>query len=271
MKSFSERLGYVKPVVIDEAPSWLRNGYANAVLEEFLEFESFTSQRVLVIRDLIEEVAVVTQRDVDRNYFNTYVAQKILEQILLDLTWSQFYEVVELVFTRLCYVSRAVAVLYQKKLNGYFEKGKVAWQMTSQGNLVRTLPPDITALETKLQSDDDLGEASKLHLRKARKFLDEKPCDATNAVKESISAIESFARNQPDGGKTLGSTLNNWKRNGRNIPPLLISTVEKLYAFANDEAGVRHGNPKRESLMRDDAEFVYLTSLAILRYFRVVE
>jgi hypothetical protein len=278
VSSFSERLGYSRPIVVDEAPAWLRTVFFNSVLSEFLRYERGLegswrtgSTAVIGTPDLIEEIGLMAQVELDQKYLNQYESKTVLGDLLLTISWPYFYETIELVFTLLVRRTSPLAILYLKKVNESFHKGNVAWQMNREGELVRTLPPDMVAVEEELQGANDLGEAAKLHLRKARKFLDERPCDSANAVKESISAIESFARSQPGGGSTLGQTLKAWKRDGRSIPPLLVGAMEKLYGFANDEAGVRHGNPKEESLIRDDAEFVYLTSLAVLRYLRAVD
>jgi hypothetical protein len=279
MTSFSEKLGYKKHVIVDEAPAWMRSAFGNSVLKEFLDpftnadylYYADNPTHVLEIRMLIEEIAVLAQCNVNRDYANTNVAQNILQELLLTLTWYQFYEVVEMIFALLGSSGAAVKILYQKMTNDFFLRARVAWQMNMEGELSRTLPQEVVAIEAELESAKDLGEAAKIHLRKARKFLDDKPCDAPNVVKESVSAIESFARTHNDGSKTLGEAMRALKRSGSEVPPLLISAIDKLYAFACDEAGVRHGNPNEERLMRDDAELVYLNSLAILRYLRVVE
>ena len=264
--------------MVDEAPSWLRTLFYNSVLNEFLHPRrglkstwSNDSCAVIGTQDLIEEIGLMAQVEVDQTYLREDKSRAVLGKLLLSISWPQFYETVESVFTLLRQRAPSLAAFYQKKVNEAFLKGNVAWRMDTSGELIRTLPPDLVAVESQLQGANDLGEAPKLHLRNARKFLDEKPCDSANAVKESISAIESFVRSQPDGAKTLGQTLKVWKRNGRPIPSSLAAAIEKLWGFANSEPGVRHGNPKEESLVRQDAEFVYLTTLAILRYLEAIE
>jgi hypothetical protein len=274
VKSFSERLGYSRAVVIDEAPQWLRVAYSNTMLVDFVDFGTGRDYkyptRILLVADLMTEIGISTQTTIGRPPFPSSRARQALEELFSELRWEHFYESLEITYRLLRTDSSATAILYLKMLNDLFSRGNIAWQMTSRGELTRTLPPDVTAIEYQLGKDEDLGDPVKVHLLKARKFLDSKPSDPPNVIKESLQALESFARTKTD-TKSLGDALKAWKRADLPIPPLLISAMEKLYGFASAEAGVRHGSPDEERLVREDAEFVYFIALATLRYLRGIE
>jgi hypothetical protein len=53
-----------------------------------------------------------------------------------------------------------------------------------------------------------------------------------------------------------------------DIPANLVSTIEKFYAFASDEPGVRHGKNKESRLNIEDAELCVYMGVAILRYLK---
>jgi hypothetical protein len=129
-------------------------------------------------------------------------------------------------------------------------------------------PAEFVQLEEEVKKDTDHPFVT--HLDKAKGFLNQRPADAANAIKESVSAIESYARGISPKSSTLGDAIKTMKK-GADAPPFLLNAIEKLYAFACDEPGVRHGSPKAENVTRADAEFTYFISMAIIQYLKSKE
>lgn len=66
-------------------------------------------------------------------------------------------------------------------------------------------------------------------------------CKASeNSIKESVSAFESVSRVLYDKTSTLGDALAKMKKDG-SVPPMLVTVMEKFYAYANAAPGLRHG------------------------------
>ncbi|HED4205922.1 TPA: hypothetical protein R4288_005104, partial [Enterobacter cloacae subsp. cloacae] len=83
--------------------------------------------------------------------------------------------------------------------------------------------------------------------------------DPENSIKESISAIESMCRTYYSAASTLGEVLK-LMRKENTISPMLLTVIEKFYAYTNAEPAVRHGSNKVSSV-----EFVLHISAAFIR------
>ena len=153
-------------------------------------------------------------------------------------------------------------------VNGCFKAANVTWKFSGNMELERVRPVDLIKLESQVLKTALSPVA--INIKKARGFLDKRPTDAANAIKESIAAIESYGRYLVPSASTLGEATRELRKQGR-FPPLLLASIDKLYGFANSEAGVRHGSTADETVRRIDAEFVYATALAVIRYLQDVQ
>src|SRR5262249_52766935 len=108
-------------------------------------------------------------------------------------------------------------------------------------------------------------EPARVHYRKACRYVLQHPADPENAIKEVVSAVESVGRELHPGTATLGDVIKQMKKT-RALPALLISMMEKFYAYASDEPAVRHGSSVGSSVQMADAEFCLHVGGAFLRY-----
>ena len=95
------------------------------------------------------------------------------------------------------------------------------------------------------------------HLREAARLVN--GADWPGAVRESIHAVESVARQlDPAESNTLPEALKSLERRGDRLHPAMKIAIEKLYAFASDEEGVRHSLTDNavSSVGRDEAVFM---------------
>ena len=79
-----------------------------------------------------------------------------------------------------------------------------------------------------------------------------------NSIKESISAVESVAREIAPGTRNLGSALNQLGHRGMLEHPSLRNGLEKLYEYTNEEGGIRHArlNDSDPNVGQDEAVFM---------------
>lgn len=106
------------------------------------------------------------------------------------------------------------------------------------------------------------------HIDKAIALLSESENrDYKNSIKESITAVETLCSIITGESKgTLGSTINLVAKE-RNLHPALKEAISKLYGFASDEPGIRHGNNKEgNDVMFEEAKFVLVTCSSIINY-----
>ncbi len=98
------------------------------------------------------------------------------------------------------------------------------------------------------------------HLEKAHQFFLQK--EYTNSVVESIHAVESIATHIVPSAKTLSDALKKMDKQGDALAhPAFRASMEKLYAYTNDEAGLRHANNAlEEPNIGEDEAYFFLNS-----------
>jgi hypothetical protein len=287
MALFSERQQLASPTeIVDEAPEWLRMVFFNQVLKGFLHLDRKSSsdffsdgasemmerlQSPIGVKWLIERLAVLTKISPSSNYIYDEICQDALQSQLLTMKWFHFYDVLEIAGNALRtndgkadYGHNRSFQRFRDKTNACFIDGGIGWRLNDRGLLERTMPAEVTEMEQFVFANSD---PVAIHISNARGYLNKKPCDSANAIKESVCAVESLARTIDSKAATLGDAIDHLRKQ-TTYPPLMLSLVEKLWAFSNAEPGVRHGSPQEERVIRADAEFSYATSLAIIRYLR---
>jgi hypothetical protein len=283
MQLFSEREGLTtQQVIVDDAPQWLRDGFFSQVLSPFLHLDQssnpFASPTDAIVspigvKSLTEKISTIAKISTPPNYHSDVLSFPALQKLLSELPWFHFYNSIELVSQLLrsedgkdpyhSYPTRHFQK-FHVDANRFLEEGAVGWRLSERGLLERTMPAEVTEMEQfALVNSDPVA----IHISKARGYLNKKPCDSANAIKESVCAVESLARTIDSKAATLGDAVKQLRKQ-KTYPPLMLSLIQKLWDFSNSEPGVRHGNPQAPRVIRADAEFSYVTSLAIIRYLR---
>lgn len=108
-------------------------------------------------------------------------------------------------------------------------------------------------------------EPAHQHLRKAIHYLQGKSIDSENSIKETVSTLESVGRVLYPKASTLGDVVKELRKD-QSRPQLLITVIEKFYAYTNAEPAVRHGAAVSSKVMLDDAEFCLHVGAALTRY-----
>lgn len=94
-------------------------------------------------------------------------------------------------------------------------------------------------------------------------FADREDPDYANSIKESISAVESKAR-EMTGKTTLGAALDEIKRTGSFTHPALIEGWKKIYGWVSDSDGVRHGGQQAPAADQDLTRYMLVTCSAFV-------
>jgi len=111
-------------------------------------------------------------------------------------------------------------------------------------------------------------DSARGHLKKAlAHFSNRENPDYENSIKESISAVESVAKEVTGDSKaTLGELANRL-----NIHPAFRGGLKKLYGFTSDAGGIRHADDssKPGKYLKPDqatARFMLVTCSAFVNY-----
>ena len=141
----------------------------------------------------------------------------------------------------------------------FFEHGRLAYVVDTSNPV--TIYPAATREEGEavLQATSELCNAGPTaavsHLRQASECINQG--DHPGAVRESIHAVESTARNIDPNAKTLGRALKSLEGAGA-FHPALKQAFLKLYGYTSDEQGIRHAlidNPQ-PNVSQDEAVFM---------------
>ena len=123
---------------------------------------------------------------------------------------------------------------------------------------------EIGEIEKCLDKDDD----SSMHISKAICHLyDRQNPDYENSIKESICAVEIKCKEITKEPKaTLGSAIKQLKDNGINVHPSFEQGISKLYGYASDAKGVRHGGGKEAAVTEKEAKLILTICTATCNY-----
>lgn len=151
-------------------------------------------------------------------------------------------------------------------LNGFFEEQMVAYRIIDGQVSPIVSEVEVAEIEKAISEADGPIEE---HLRTALALLsNRKSPDFRNSVKESISAVESFAQKstgQPKG--TLGQLLKTIDPDSK-IHPALKDAFSKLYGYTSDASGIRHALSEESSTGFDEAKFMLVACSAFINFGR---
>ena len=109
----------------------------------------------------------------------------------------------------------------------------------------------------------------KAHLQRALELLsDRKTPDYRNSIKESISAVESIAKEIAQKPKAeLGDALKEIENQGK-IHGAMKKAFLNLYGYTSDADGIRHALMEESNLTADDAKFFLLSCTSFINYLK---
>lgn len=126
---------------------------------------------------------------------------------------------------------------------------------------------EIAEVERAAKGEDQFGPAH-YHIAQAITHFSQTPTPAyEDCIKQSISAVESVLR-IATGEETakMASLLNSFEKTYGEMHPSLRVAIDKLYGYASDEEGVRHGATKASTVGEPEARCMLVTCSALTNY-----
>lgn len=131
---------------------------------------------------------------------------------------------------------------------------------------------EITSESEILEVEDAILKSTpyagvKIHLEAALLLLSRRTNpDYRNSIKESISAVESLAKQiSGDTSGTLGAVLKALEKS-HSLHPALKNAFSSLYGYTNDSQGIRHALMDEGHLTKADARFMLVCCSAFVNY-----
>lgn len=199
---------------------------------------------------------------------------------LLDesVEWYRKFDLIEktLVYLKRVYIDnprgrhpqmQQVIYAFVRNMNHFLKDLNYGYRVVD--NLIVPVSSD-EEVDTIKKAISDSRDNVKVHLHTALELYSKRPdADYRNSIKESISAIEAFCREQT-GENTLGPALNKLKKKGIVIPKMLVVAFEKLYAYTcQPDNGIRHALMDEDGTYvpgQEEAMFMLVSCSAFLNY-----
>ena len=185
-----------------------------------------------------------------------------LRNVFFRLSWAEVYDFVEFI---VLYVSDTQN--FQYAINASLESEMAAYRLI-QGRIVEiTNTSELNAVDSALSQADFPGASQ--HLKRALELVSDKQNpDLRNSIKESISAVESAAKEITKLPKaTLEDAIKKLEKSGE-LHACLKAGFSKLYAYTSDEGGIRHAMLDEPNLTKADAIFFLVTCSAFINYLK---
>jgi len=192
----------------------------------------------------------------------------ILYKIFFKSQWFQVYDLIEILAETLKNNNPHLFEHFQKQINTALKKEIAPYRMI-EGKVVPLKDEEevksvVSALE---KTRNDKFQPVYEHLTKVISLLsDRESPDYGNSIKESLSAIESLFKIIYSNNETLGKNI---KRacSDFGFHKAFCEAISKLYGWASDDKGIRHGKGLNESEpSQAEAKFILVTASAFINY-----
>ncbi len=190
--------------------------------------------------------------------------------LLSDDPWHRVFDFVEYVLLRCtaAYEYEDLNWIYNKKRGKSFtsaiarvlEESKVGYKIID--NIFVPISSESEAREVE-KALNTLFHGANQHIKKAIKlFADRKEPDYENSIKESISAVESIAKEITEKEKPLNALTQSLQ-----LHPSFKDALDKLYNWTSTDGGIRHGVSSK-SLTPDQhtARFMLIACSSFVNY-----
>ena len=167
------------------------------------------------------------------------------------------------VFDLLTFIMRDIhsTQRFKSKITATFYRFQLAYVVdTSNPPTIYPIstPEEGSALVNALQQLDSAGlPGAREHLQQASTCINQQ--DWAGAVRESIHAVESVARQIAPGTKTLGDALKALEKSGHLEHGALKEGFSSIYGYTNNEQGIRHAllDQTTAAVGQDEALFMF--------------
>lgn len=272
MSKFSQRLGYSptegafqREAVDERLRTKLWNILKVAIWDDFAPYEYRLKEKSERITALARRLWFnFLNRDLDtlpefrRDHGES--AYRALKRYFFDCQWFEVYDFLEEIAQD---QSDLLPTKLREWINQELEVHNSAYRFVGEQISEITSKTEITAIEVGLA---DADAPAREHLESALRMLSEREApDYRNAVKESISAVESACRNVSGmPSATLGDAL----KKVRDVHPAFSKAFGVLYGYTSDASGIRHALTDEGTVTYADAKFMLVACSAFVSYLK---
>ena len=220
-------------------------------------------------KDVLSEVLNVSVHLPSNKFYNWEVNYDRFAEIISGAPYNEVLDFLWYVCHWIATHTTSTSFVHEiyNGFNQLFEKEYVGYRFVAGEITPITNSLEIQEIEQACQIP---FEGAHVQLQKALGFLsDREHPDYKNSIKESISAVESVCETivGSENGATLGKAVKHLEEHGLKIHSSLREGISKLYGYACDQGGVRHGEGEVESTVTfEEAKLMMVTCSAIVNY-----
>ena len=220
-------------------------------------------------KDVLSEVLNVSVHLPSNKFYNWEVNYDRFAEIISSAPYNEVLDFLWYVCHWIATHTTSTSFVHEiyNGFNQLFEKEYVGYRFVAGEITPITNSLEIQEIEQACQIP---FEGAHVQLQKALGFLsDREHPDYKNSIKESISAVESVCETivGSEIGATLGKAVKHLEEHGLKIHSSLREGISKLYGYACDQGGVRHGEGEVESTVTfEEAKLMMVTCSAIVNY-----
>lgn len=270
---FSQRKGYksVKNIVQHEQmDDELRNALWNALCEGLFDLDGFfkpsynspygPEQHAPRFTDEWWSRFLKRTKDTKPRDFGEIYGE--MRDRFFKSNWNEVYDFIEFTFS---FFPRHK--LLEDKINAALESECSGYRVVGQRIVEITNQDELQTVDEALNQKEFSAAAKHLH-RALELISDKRNTDPRNSIKESISAVESAAKEITKLPKaTLEDAIKTLEKNGE-LHACLKAGFSKLYAYTSDKGGIRHAMLDEPNLTKADAFFFLVTCSAFINYLK---
>lgn len=279
--NFSERYGYTKVSDVvqyecmnEELRTAIFNSFVAYIVITFRDDNDYAEGARQTLQDALLSyqykerfkiffrsfyAGILKQRVTTIPEYNTTAWQRF-EKYFYDVKWHEVYSLTEWFYDKITDEKSRGA--FCDLINKSLEKCLAGYRMLN--GLIVPITQDNELSEIKSAMGIDITVK---HLESALQCLHDK--DYRNSVKESISALEAFARNKT-GKSTLGAALSELERRKIVMPCVFKQGIEKIYGWTCGEDGIRHAiMDGAQEITMAEAKFMLVACSAFINYLKM--
>lgn len=284
--SFSERMKLVpvKQIQKDNIGSVLKHRITNLIEETFDDNQSKFILDIMGYRTISDKNIFTIPVSHGGKNFDKLIAT------LQNLPWNNLYDIIEYGYSFLktncedctsnCDATYDEAndefypcdyklqmIEYSESFNCILEQEKSGYRLIDG-----VISPIIGEIEIACieEASNTPFSSVNTHLQKALQlYSDRENPDYENSIKESISAVESMCciiTGLSGTQATLGNALKHLEDRGLILHGALKSAFEKMYGYASDTNGIRHGGIDFKNAPAEDAKYMLISCSAFTNY-----
>jgi len=199
-----------------------------------------------------------------------HIVWRYIKEMVLDGPWNEAFDIIEAVVGRLDQFGKPGQRAQSAEgwvgiFNDRFEDFLVGYRFIGLEITPIDTSEQATAISEALEATEGVPGA-RHHLSRAVELLaDREDPDYPNSITESISAVEALGRSLT-GASTLGAALKQLEAAGVPTHSALQSAWVKMYGWASDADGLRHGGSETPNVDQALAKYVLITSSAFVSY-----